>query len=59
VAKVNEYLDTEPTAEQLFMYEGDQDINPRMKRIKNDYAHVPAAAAMVKRMNAIYAQNAE
>jgi len=52
-------MDTEPTAEQLFMYEGDQDINPRMKRIKNDYAHVPAAAAMVKRMNAIYAQNAE
>ena len=59
VAKVNAYLDGEPTAEQLFRYEGDPDINPRMKRIKNDYAHVPAAAEMVKRMNAIYAQNAE
>lgn len=59
VAKVNEFLDTNPTAEALFVYEGDADINPRMKRVKNDYAHVPAAADMVKRMNAIYAKNAE
>ena len=56
VAKVNEFLDTEPDAGALFAYEGGDGINARMKKIRGDqYSAVPAVQELLKRMNAIYA----
>jgi hypothetical protein len=62
VATVNTFLDTKPDAAALFTYEGQPGINARMKRIRSDeFAHVPAVADLVKRLNAVYAtaQDAE
>jgi len=56
VATVNTFLDTKPDAAALFTYEGQPGVNARMKRIRSDeFAHVPAVADLVKRLNAIYA----
>lgn len=54
--QVNQFLDTNPTPEALFTYEGDPKINPKMKRIRSDeWSSTPAIAATIKRMNEIYA----
>lgn len=56
VETVNAFLDTKPDAGALFAYEGGKDVNARMKKIREDrYSSVPAVAALIKRMNAIYA----
>jgi len=60
VETVNSFLDTKPDAGALFTYEGGKDVNARMKRIRSDeFAAVPAVAALIKRMNAIYASAPE
>jgi hypothetical protein len=56
VAKVNEFLDTDPDAGALFAFEGADGINARMKKIRGDqYSAVPAVQELLKRMNAVYA----
>lgn len=55
-ALVNSYLDTNPTPEELFEYEGLQEFNAKIKRLRSDeFAHIPAIAETIQRMNAIYA----
>lgn len=60
VNHVSEFLDNDPTPEELFLFEGAPQNAPRMRRIRaGEFDHVPAVADLKKRLNEIYAKAAE
>lgn len=60
VGKVNAFLDTNPSAAELFRFQGERDVNARMKRISSpEFSTLPAVADLLKRINAVYAAEAQ
>lgn len=56
VDKVNEFLDSDPTPEALFTYEGKPENTALFTRMREGYKGTPAVDELLKRMNAIYAK---
>ena len=55
-ALVNKYLDSNPSPEELFAYDGSPEFNAKIKRLRSDeFSHIPAIAETIQRMNAVYA----